>query len=180
MAQYGEWNKKGATLSDVSAQKEYGISRDFIIKGIDSGHLEYREGSIWGNPYLRVLRSQLEKYIYGNSYSAIEQCNHRYRTAKKSARIRTQTEASQLLQHGHSRASPALYLLERTEYRPAQPVTTLELAASSRLVPMAGTCLPAHINTGLPGHHIPLRLLWWICTTPSLRAFHHDPAKLAG
>ncbi len=71
MAQYGEWNTKGATLSDVTAQKEYGISRDFILKGIASGHLEYREGSIWGNPYLRVLRSQLEKYIsdqLGNEY----------------------------------------------------------------------------------------------------------------
>jgi len=63
MAEYGEWNRKGATLSDVTAQKEYGISRDLVIKGIESGQLEYREGSVWGNPYLRVLRSQLEKYI---------------------------------------------------------------------------------------------------------------------
>ncbi len=63
MAEYGEWNRKGATLSDVTAQKEYGVSRDFIVKGIRAGRLEYREGSIWGNPYLRVLRSQLEPYI---------------------------------------------------------------------------------------------------------------------
>src|SRR3990167_5702595 len=63
MAEYGEWNRKGATLSDVTAQKEYGVSRDFIVKGIRAGKLEYRDGAIWGNPYLRVLRSQLEKYI---------------------------------------------------------------------------------------------------------------------
>ncbi len=63
MAEYGEWNRKGATLSDVTAQKEYGVSRDFIVKGIRAGKLEYREGEIWGNPYLRVLRSQLELYI---------------------------------------------------------------------------------------------------------------------
>jgi hypothetical protein len=63
MAEYGEWNRKGATLSDVTAHKEYGVSRDFIVKGIRAGKLEYREGSIWGNPYLRVLRSQLERYI---------------------------------------------------------------------------------------------------------------------
>ena len=63
MAEYGEWNRKGATLSDVTAQKEYGVSRDFIVQGIRAGKLEYREGSIWGNPYLRVLRSQLERYI---------------------------------------------------------------------------------------------------------------------
>src|SRR5262245_51377526 len=63
MAEYGEWNRKGATLSDVTAQKEYGVTRDFLVKGIRAGKLEYREGSIWGNPYLRVLRSQLERYI---------------------------------------------------------------------------------------------------------------------
>src|SRR6266498_1160971 len=63
MAEYGEWNRKGATLSDVTAEKEYGVSRDFIVQGIQAGNLEYREGSIWGNPYLKVLRSQLEQYI---------------------------------------------------------------------------------------------------------------------
>jgi len=63
MAEYGEWNRKGATLSDITAQKEYGVSRDFIVKGIQTGKLEFRDGSIWGNPYLRILRSQLEHYI---------------------------------------------------------------------------------------------------------------------
>ena len=63
MAEYGEWNRKGAALSDVTAKKEYGVDRDFIVKGIRAGKLEHREGVIWGNPYLRILRSQLEKYI---------------------------------------------------------------------------------------------------------------------
>jgi hypothetical protein len=63
MAEYGEWNRKGATLSDVTAKAEYGVSRDFIVQGIQTGKLEYREGAIWGNPYLRILRSQLEQYI---------------------------------------------------------------------------------------------------------------------
>ena len=63
MAEYGEWNRKGSVLSDKTAQKEYGVTRDFILTGIQIGKLEYREGSVWGNPYLRVLRSQLETYI---------------------------------------------------------------------------------------------------------------------
>jgi coenzyme F420-reducing hydrogenase delta subunit len=63
MAEYGEWNRKGATLSDATAKKEYGVEWDFIVKGIRAGKLEYREGAIWGNPYLRLLRSQLERYI---------------------------------------------------------------------------------------------------------------------
>ena len=63
MAEYGEWNRKGATLSDATAKKEYGVDRDFILKGIRIGKLEYREGAIWGNPYLRLLRRQLEQYL---------------------------------------------------------------------------------------------------------------------
>jgi len=63
MAEYGEWTRKGATLSEVTATKEYGVSQAFIVKGIRAGKLEYREGAIWGNPYLRVLRRQLEQYI---------------------------------------------------------------------------------------------------------------------
>jgi|SRR3972149_1911541 len=63
MAEYGEWNRKGATLSDVTAKAEYGVNREFIIKGIQTGKLEYRDGAIWGNPYLRILKSQLEEYI---------------------------------------------------------------------------------------------------------------------
>ena len=63
MAKYGEWNQKGATLSDVTAKAEYIVSQDFIVKGIETGKLEYRDGAIWGNPYLRLLRTQLERYI---------------------------------------------------------------------------------------------------------------------
>jgi hypothetical protein len=63
MADDGEWTSKGAVLSDVTAQKDYGVSRDFIVKGVQAGQLDYREGSSWGNPGFRFLRSQLERYI---------------------------------------------------------------------------------------------------------------------
>lgn len=63
MAEYGEWNRKGATLSDITAKKEYGVDQDFIVKGIRAGKLEYRESAVYGNPYLRVLRGQLERFI---------------------------------------------------------------------------------------------------------------------
>ncbi len=59
MAEYGEWNRKGEMLGDVTAKKGYGVDRDFIVKGITAGKLEYREGAVRGNPDLRVLRSQL-------------------------------------------------------------------------------------------------------------------------
>jgi len=71
MAEYGEWVRKGAVLSEVTAQKEYGVTRDFIVEGIQAGELEFREGAVWGNPYLRILRSRLEVYIaqqFGSEY----------------------------------------------------------------------------------------------------------------
>ncbi len=36
------------------AQTEYGVDRDFIVKGIRAGKLEYRDEVIWNNPYLRA------------------------------------------------------------------------------------------------------------------------------
>jgi hypothetical protein len=63
MTECGERNHKGASLSDVTVKKEYGVDQDFIVEGIRAGKLEYRHGVIWGNPYLRLLRSQLEQYI---------------------------------------------------------------------------------------------------------------------
>ena len=82
MAEYGEWNRKGATPIDKTANKEYGVDRDFIVKGIRAGKLEYREGVIWGNPYLRLLRSQLERYI------AEELGKDRLSSAKKKTELR--------------------------------------------------------------------------------------------
>jgi len=48
-AEYGAWNRKGATLSEVTAKKEYSVDRDFIVKGLRAGQLEYREGAVWGS-----------------------------------------------------------------------------------------------------------------------------------
>ncbi len=63
MAEIGEWAEKGASLTDATAEKEYGISREFIVEGIRAGQLEYQHTSMWGNPALRLLRTQLETYI---------------------------------------------------------------------------------------------------------------------
>ena len=52
------------------------MTRDLIVTGIQTGKLEYREGAVWGNPYLRVLRSQLERYI-------AEQLGSEYLSRKK-------------------------------------------------------------------------------------------------
>ncbi len=33
MAEYGEWNREGATLSAVTAKKEYGVGRELVVNG---------------------------------------------------------------------------------------------------------------------------------------------------
>jgi hypothetical protein len=86
MADYGEWNRKGGTLSDATAFKEYGVTHDFIVEGIRAGKIEYQDGAIWGNPYLRVLRSQLEPYIterLGSDYLVARKAQAEMRAIKK-------------------------------------------------------------------------------------------------
>lgn len=55
-----EWTKKGGALSDKTAFEEFGLTQNDIIKAINEGKLQFREGSIYGNPYLRLLRSEVE------------------------------------------------------------------------------------------------------------------------
>jgi len=55
-----EWTTKGGTLSDKTAFEEYGLTRNDIVKAINGGKLHFREGNIYGNPYLRLLRSEVE------------------------------------------------------------------------------------------------------------------------
>ena len=58
-----EWQRKGATLSDKTARKEYGLTQDEIIGAIKSGQLQYRQTSIYGNPFLRLLRREVEELV---------------------------------------------------------------------------------------------------------------------
>ena len=74
------------TFSDVTAAKQYGVSQEFIVKGIEAGQLEFRDGSMWGNPYLRIPRSQLESYIVsqlGSGYLANQKLDTQVRAVKK-------------------------------------------------------------------------------------------------
>ncbi len=62
-AQYGEWTLKGATLSDKTAREEYGLTQQEIYAAIDSGTLQYRPGEMHGNPWLRLLRREVEDLV---------------------------------------------------------------------------------------------------------------------
>ena len=65
------WTKKGGTLSDKSARKEFGLTQEEIIEAIKSGKLQYRNNYMHGNPYLRLIRSEVEAVVdekYGSNY----------------------------------------------------------------------------------------------------------------
>ena len=58
-----EWQKKGGTLSDKTARQEFGLTQGEIIQAIRAGALQCRKGSMHGNPYLRLLRREVEALV---------------------------------------------------------------------------------------------------------------------
>ncbi len=57
------WTRKGATLSDKTARKEFGLTQQEIIEAIREGNLQFRENHVHGNPYLRLLRHEVEALV---------------------------------------------------------------------------------------------------------------------
>ena len=55
-----EWQRKGATLSDKTARQEFGLTQDEIYDAINAGTLQYRQAAMHGNPWLRLLRREVE------------------------------------------------------------------------------------------------------------------------
>ena len=58
-----EWQRKGATLSDKTARAELGLTQDEIEQAIRCGALQYRRGAMHGNPFLRLLRREVEAVV---------------------------------------------------------------------------------------------------------------------
>ena len=58
-----EWSRKGATLSDKTARSEFGLTQDEIVAAINAGKLQYRTASMHGNPWLRLLRREVEELV---------------------------------------------------------------------------------------------------------------------
>ncbi|MDQ6617516.1 MAG: hypothetical protein M3083_22910 [Actinomycetota bacterium] len=86
-----EWRRKGATLSDKTAWKEFGLTYDEILAAIDAGHLQYRVSSIHGNPWLRLLRREVEVLV-SNTYND----SHHKQRRTKSELARVNKELKQL------------------------------------------------------------------------------------
>src|SRR5208282_2763443 len=57
------WTQKGATLSDKSARQEFGLTQQEIFAAMRAGKLQYREASMHGNPWFRLLRHEVEALV---------------------------------------------------------------------------------------------------------------------
>jgi NADPH-dependent curcumin reductase CurA len=74
------WTEKGATLSDKSARNEFGLEQDEIIEAIKNGKLQYRINYMHGNPYFKLIRSEVESYVtekYGEKYLENRKLEHK-------------------------------------------------------------------------------------------------------
>ena len=58
-----EWQRKGATLSDKTACKEFGLTQEEILAAIRAGKLHCHVCSMHGNPWLRLLRREVEALV---------------------------------------------------------------------------------------------------------------------
>lgn len=61
------WSRKGTTLSDKSARQEFGLTQQEIIAAIRAGKLQFRENSMHGNPWFRLLRHEVEALVQDGS-----------------------------------------------------------------------------------------------------------------
>ena len=57
------WTQKNGTMSDKSARDEFGLTDSEIVQGIKSGDLTYRRNNCHGNPYLKLIRSEVEAFV---------------------------------------------------------------------------------------------------------------------
>jgi hypothetical protein len=66
-----DWQRPGGTLSDKTARSEFGLTEAEIVQAIRQGKLHCRRGSVYGNPFLRLLRREVEALVkkeHGSAY----------------------------------------------------------------------------------------------------------------
>jgi septal ring factor EnvC (AmiA/AmiB activator) len=55
-----QWHIQGGTLSHKNACKEFGLTEDEVFAAMKVGKLQYRKNYAHGNPYFRLLRSEVK------------------------------------------------------------------------------------------------------------------------
>ena len=78
-----QWHIQGGTLSHKNACKEFGLTVDEIFTAMKVGKLQYRKNYAHGNPYFRLLRSEvksLAQELHGAKH--VEEQEVKYRLQK--------------------------------------------------------------------------------------------------
>ena len=57
------WRQKGATLSDKSARKDFSLTQEEIFAAMRAGKLQFRQRTMHGNPWFRLLRHEVEALV---------------------------------------------------------------------------------------------------------------------
>jgi NADPH-dependent curcumin reductase CurA len=78
-----QWVKQGETFSHKNACKEFGLKEEEIIDAMKAGKLQYRQNYAHGNPYFRVLRTEIEALaaeLHGKKVVENQKIKHKLRT----------------------------------------------------------------------------------------------------
>ncbi|MEM7125395.1 MAG: hypothetical protein AAF702_03655 [Chloroflexota bacterium] len=59
-----QWRQKGGSLSHKNASKEFGLTEAELFEAIRAGKLHYRQNYAHGNPYFKLLRSEVAALAY--------------------------------------------------------------------------------------------------------------------
>ena len=94
------WTAKNGTLSEKTARKEFGLSEEIIIDAIRKGKLQYHTAAIYGNPYIKLLRHEVEQLvteIFGIKY--LENIKNKKELAEINKEIKVLRERLSSLEH---------------------------------------------------------------------------------
>ena len=81
-----QWHIQGGTLSHKNACKEFGLTEDEVFAAMKVGKLQYRQNYAHGNPYYRLLRSEvksLAQELHGAESVAEQEVKHRLQKINK-------------------------------------------------------------------------------------------------
>jgi hypothetical protein len=111
------WTDKGAALSDKSARAEFGLTQAEIIAAVKAGKLQYRVNNMYGNPYLRLLRREVEALVrekHGETHlkqkkiqTELAQVNKALQALKRQAAVleKRKVELLRILDEGEAHAA---------------------------------------------------------------------------
>ena len=80
------WHKQGETLSHNNACEQYGLTEKQIVDAIRQGNFQYKQNYAHGNPYLRLLRKEVESFaeeLLGAKGASEEAMKHQLATVSK-------------------------------------------------------------------------------------------------